>query len=69
MDTRVYMGRRASRRASSFSGIKKSIYNSLLPQFNKQALFILGSETAFKNECNRQKASGHWVIHPLSTLR
>ncbi|KAL2081092.1 hypothetical protein ACEWY4_022945 [Coilia grayii] len=54
---------------SRFSRVKSGLYELLLPKFNKQSLFILGSETAFKHECDRQRQAGVWVIHPLSSLR
>ncbi|XP_076840442.1 potassium/sodium hyperpolarization-activated cyclic nucleotide-gated channel 2-like isoform X2 [Brachyhypopomus gauderio] len=40
-----------------------------LPQINKLALSIFGSEAAIEEECDRQQQTGHWVIHPLSPLR
>ncbi|KAK1797612.1 hypothetical protein P4O66_007903 [Electrophorus voltai] len=40
-----------------------------LPRLNKLSLRIFGSEGAVKKECDRQKQTGQWVIHPLSPIR
>ncbi|XP_031438848.1 potassium/sodium hyperpolarization-activated cyclic nucleotide-gated channel 1-like isoform X2 [Clupea harengus] len=54
---------------SIFGRAKYALFDLLLPQFNKQSLFIFGSEKAFKKECDRQRQIGKWIIHPLSPVR
>lgn len=41
----------------------------LLPQLNRQSLYVYGSEMAVEKECLRQLQSGVFVIHPFSPLR
>lgn len=41
----------------------------LLPQLNRQSLYVYGSEVAVENECKRQLESGVFVIHPFSPMR
>ncbi|KAF7648143.1 hypothetical protein LDENG_00161150 [Lucifuga dentata] len=41
----------------------------LLPQLNRQSLYLYGSEVAVEKECIRQLQSGVFVIHPFSTMR
>ncbi|XP_046903572.1 potassium/sodium hyperpolarization-activated cyclic nucleotide-gated channel 1 [Hypomesus transpacificus] len=41
----------------------------LLPQQNRQSLYVYGSEVAVEKECIRQLQSGVWVIHPFSQIR
>ncbi|XP_028847592.1 hyperpolarization activated cyclic nucleotide-gated potassium channel 5 [Denticeps clupeoides] len=41
----------------------------LLPQMNRQSLYVYGSEVAVERECIRQKESGVLVIHPFSPIR
>ncbi|CAL8370605.1 unnamed protein product [Arctogadus glacialis] len=41
----------------------------LLPQLNRQSLYVYGSEVAVEKECIRQLQSGVLVIHPFSLLR
>ncbi|KAL6484815.1 hypothetical protein MHYP_G00068600 [Metynnis hypsauchen] len=43
--------------------------NLLLPQLNRQSLFVYGSEVAVERECIRQRERGVFVIHPFSPLR
>ncbi|XP_028292425.1 hyperpolarization activated cyclic nucleotide-gated potassium channel 5 [Gouania willdenowi] len=41
----------------------------LLPQINRQSLYLYGSEVAVEQECVRQLQSGVFVIHPFSLMR
>lgn len=41
----------------------------LLPQLNRQSLYVYGSEMAVEKECMRQLQSGVFVIHPFSPMR
>lgn len=41
----------------------------LLPQLNRQSLYVYGSEIAVEKECMRQLQSGVLVIHPFSVMR
>uniref|UniRef100_A0AAQ6IET8 Cyclic nucleotide-binding domain-containing protein n=1 Tax=Anabas testudineus TaxID=64144 RepID=A0AAQ6IET8_ANATE len=41
----------------------------LLPQLNRQSLYVYGSEVAVEKECLRQLESGVFVIHPFSLMR
>ncbi|XP_010732351.1 hyperpolarization activated cyclic nucleotide-gated potassium channel 5 [Larimichthys crocea] len=41
----------------------------LLPQLNRQSLYVYGSEMAVEKECIRQLQSGVFVIHPFSVMR
>ncbi|XP_005745343.2 potassium/sodium hyperpolarization-activated cyclic nucleotide-gated channel 1-like [Pundamilia nyererei] len=41
----------------------------LLPQLNRQSLYVYGSEVAVEKECIRQLESGVFVIHPFSLMR
>ncbi|XP_076027815.1 hyperpolarization activated cyclic nucleotide-gated potassium channel 5 [Genypterus blacodes] len=41
----------------------------LLPQLNRQSLYVYGSEVAVEEECIRQLQSGVLVIHPFSSMR
>ncbi|XP_071760167.1 hyperpolarization activated cyclic nucleotide-gated potassium channel 5 [Centroberyx gerrardi] len=41
----------------------------LLPQLNRQSLYVYGSEVAVEKECVRQLQSGVLVIHPFSLIR
>uniref|UniRef100_A0A3P9JV49 Hyperpolarization activated cyclic nucleotide-gated potassium channel 5 n=1 Tax=Oryzias latipes TaxID=8090 RepID=A0A3P9JV49_ORYLA len=40
----------------------------LLPQLNRQSLYVYGSEVAVEKECVRQLESGVFVIHPFSPM-
>ncbi|XP_028993410.1 potassium/sodium hyperpolarization-activated cyclic nucleotide-gated channel 4 isoform X3 [Betta splendens] len=40
----------------------------LLPQLNRQSLYVYGSEVAVEQECVRQLESGVFVIHPFSLM-
>lgn len=55
--------------STCFGRVRSSFYELLLPKFNKHSSYIFGSEIAFKSECDRQRQSGVWVIHPLSSVR
>lgn len=39
------------------------------PSDNKLAMKLFGSKKALMNERQRQKAAGHWIIHPCSNFR
>lgn len=39
------------------------------PTDNKLAMKLFGSKKALMKERIRQKAAGHWVIHPCSSFR
>ncbi|XP_058469700.1 potassium/sodium hyperpolarization-activated cyclic nucleotide-gated channel 1 isoform X2 [Solea solea] len=41
----------------------------LLPQLNRQSLYVYGSEVAVEKECIKQLQSGIFVIHPFSLMR
>lgn len=43
--------------------------NLLLPQLNRQSLYVYGSEVAVEKECIRLREKGVFVIHPFSPLR
>ncbi|XP_066542021.1 potassium/sodium hyperpolarization-activated cyclic nucleotide-gated channel 1-like [Hoplias malabaricus] len=43
--------------------------NLLLPQLNRQSLYVYGSEVAVEKECIRQRERGVFVIHPFSIFR
>ncbi|KAK2868995.1 hypothetical protein Q7C36_000866 [Tachysurus vachellii] len=43
--------------------------NLLLPQLNRQSLYVYGSEVAVEKERIRQREKGVFVIHPFSPLR
>lgn len=43
--------------------------NLLLPQLNRQSLYVYGSEVAVEKECVRQRERGVFVIHPFSPFR
>ncbi|XP_041934354.1 potassium/sodium hyperpolarization-activated cyclic nucleotide-gated channel 1-like [Alosa alosa] len=43
--------------------------NLLLPQQNRQSLYVYGSELAVEEACAKQKESGILVIHPFSPIR
>jgi hyperpolarization activated cyclic nucleotide-gated potassium channel 2 len=39
------------------------------PTDNKLAMKLFGSKKALIQERVRQKAAGHWIIHPCSSFR
>lgn len=43
--------------------------NLLLPQLNRQSLYVYGSEVAVEEQCMKQRESGILVIHPFSPIR
>ncbi|KAF5909939.1 potassium/sodium hyperpolarization-activated cyclic nucleotide-gated channel 1-like [Clarias magur] len=43
--------------------------NLLLPQLNRQSLYVYGSEVAVEKACIRQRDNGVFVIHPFSLFR
>ncbi|XP_066577077.1 potassium/sodium hyperpolarization-activated cyclic nucleotide-gated channel 1 [Amia ocellicauda] len=40
-----------------------------LPRVTKQSLHVYGSEAAVQKECDRQRETSSWVIHPFSAIR
>lgn len=60
--------------ASSGGENKQSFFKNQLqalfqPTDNKLAMKLFGSKKALMKERIRQKATGHWVIHPCSSFR
>ncbi|XP_076356642.1 potassium/sodium hyperpolarization-activated cyclic nucleotide-gated channel 2-like [Tachypleus tridentatus] len=58
----------------TFTDVKSSFMRVQLqslfqPSDNKLAMKLFGSKKALMNERIRQKAAGHWVIHPCSKFR
>ncbi|XP_066152447.1 potassium/sodium hyperpolarization-activated cyclic nucleotide-gated channel 2 isoform X2 [Euwallacea fornicatus] len=51
------------------SFIKNQLQALFQPTDNKLAMKLFGSKKALMKERIRQKASGHWVIHPCSSFR
>lgn len=51
------------------SFIKNQLQAIFQPTDNKLAMKLFGSKKALMKERIRQKASGHWVIHPCSSFR
>ncbi|XP_045469936.1 potassium/sodium hyperpolarization-activated cyclic nucleotide-gated channel 2 isoform X3 [Harmonia axyridis] len=55
--------------AGKQSFIKNQLQALFQPTDNKLAMKLFGSKKALMKERIRQKASGHWVIHPCSSFR
>lgn len=51
------------------SFIKNQLQALFQPTDNKLAMKLFGSKKALMKERIRQKAAGHWVIHPCSSFR
>jgi hyperpolarization activated cyclic nucleotide-gated potassium channel 2 len=51
------------------SFLKNQLQALFQPTDNKLAMKLFGSKKALMKERIRQKASGHWVIHPCSSFR
>ncbi|XP_076260338.1 hyperpolarization activated cyclic nucleotide gated potassium channel Ih isoform X3 [Rhynchophorus ferrugineus] len=58
-----------SAEAGKQSFIKNQLQALFQPTDNKLAMKLFGSKKALMKERIRQKASGHWVIHPCSSFR
>ena len=62
-------------RAFSFSSdskpgwVRNQLQNIFQPTDNKLAMKLFGSKKALIQERVRQKAAGHWIIHPCSSFR
>ncbi|XP_048517918.1 potassium/sodium hyperpolarization-activated cyclic nucleotide-gated channel 2 isoform X3 [Dendroctonus ponderosae] len=54
---------------SKQSFLKNQLQALFQPTDNKLAMKLFGSKKALMKERIRQKASGHWVIHPCSSFR
>lgn len=51
------------------SFLKNQLQALFQPTDNKLAMKLFGSKKALMKERIRQKAAGHWVIHPCSSFR
>jgi len=51
------------------SFLKNQLQALFQPTDNKLAMKLFGSKKALMKERIRQKAAGHWVIHPCSNFR
>lgn len=49
--------------------VKNQLQNIFQPTDNKLAMKLFGSKKALVQERVRQKAAGHWIIHPCSSFR
>lgn len=58
-----------SAEAGKQSFLKNQLQALFQPTDNKLAMKLFGSKKALMKERIRQKASGHWVIHPCSSFR
>ncbi|XP_074036756.1 potassium/sodium hyperpolarization-activated cyclic nucleotide-gated channel 2 isoform X5 [Leptinotarsa decemlineata] len=58
-----------SAEAGKQSFIKNQLQALFQPTDNKLAMKLFGSKKALMKERIRQKAAGHWVIHPCSSFR
>jgi len=55
--------------SSKPSFLKNQLQALFQPTDNKLAMKLFGSKKALMKERIRQKAAGHWVIHPCSSFR
>lgn len=55
--------------SSKQSFLKNQLQALFQPTDNKLAMKLFGSKKALMKERIRQKAAGHWVIHPCSSFR
>ncbi|CAG9813152.1 unnamed protein product [Phaedon cochleariae] len=58
-----------SAEAGKQSFLKNQLQALFQPTDNKLAMKLFGSKKALMKERIRQKAAGHWVIHPCSSFR
>jgi hyperpolarization activated cyclic nucleotide-gated potassium channel 2 len=49
--------------------VRNQLQNIFAPTDNKLAMKLFGSKKALMKERVRQKAAGHWIIHPCSSFR
>lgn len=49
--------------------VRNQLQNIFQPTDNKLAMKLFGSKKALIQERVRQKAAGHWIIHPCSKFR
>ncbi len=49
--------------------VRNQLQNMFQPTDNKLAMKLFGSKKALIQERVRQKAAGHWIIHPCSSFR
>ena len=49
--------------------VRNQLQNIFAPTDNKLAMKLFGSKKALMKERVRQKAIGHWIIHPCSSFR
>ena len=49
--------------------VRNQLQNIFQPTDNKLAMKLFGSKKAVIQERVRQKAAGHWIIHPCSSFR
>ena len=49
--------------------VRNQLQNIFQPTDNKLAMKLFGSKKALVQERVRQKAAGHWIIHPCSSFR
>lgn len=49
--------------------MRNQLQNIFQPTDNKLAMKLFGSKKALVQERVRQKAAGHWIIHPCSSFR
>ena len=49
--------------------VRNQLQNIFQPTDNKLAMKLFGSKKALIQERVRQKAAGHWIIHPCSSFR
>ena len=59
---------KVSRPAGGFTRATCGWRALLLPQLNRQSLYVYGSEVAVEKECIRQLKSRVLVIHPFSPM-
>ncbi|KAJ3592231.1 hypothetical protein NHX12_007359 [Muraenolepis orangiensis] len=63
------MEKQKASRLGGLGGLGTSGWRALLlPQLNRQSLYVYGSEIAVEEECIRQLQSGVLVIHPFSLI-
>lgn len=55
--------------ASKPGWVRNQLQNIFQPTDNKLAMKLFGSKKALIQERVRQKAAGHWIIHPCSSFR
>ena len=49
--------------------VRNHLQSMFQPTDNKLAMKLFGSKKALIQERVRQKAAGHWIIHPCSSFR